>query len=111
MRNPWDLGKTYAQDNSILKRGAAESAFATSSCHHVLASPLMRHRTNGAVAIKEITARDWAVMKTVAVAGTPDLRVQAVRMILAIPPFSVIPCASAASARGVKYHVKLSICM
>jgi hypothetical protein len=27
---------------------------------------------NGAMAMKEITARDWAVMKTVEVAGTPD---------------------------------------
>jgi hypothetical protein len=32
----------------------------------------MRHQTNKAVAIKEITASDWAVMKTVAVAGTPS---------------------------------------
>jgi hypothetical protein len=96
-----NLGKTCAQDKSILKRGVAESAFATSSCHHVLVSLLMRLRTRGAVAIKEITARDWAVMKTVAVAGAPDLRVQAVRISLAVPPFSTIACASAASASGI----------
>ena len=57
--------------------------------------------TNGAVAMKEITARDWAVMKTVVVASTPDLRVQAVRTILATPPFSAIVCASAASTSGM----------
>ena len=47
------------EEHSILKRGADESAFAKSSCHHVLTSPLLRHQTTGAVVIEEISnARD-----------------------------------------------------
>jgi hypothetical protein len=39
--------------------------------------------------------------KTVAVVGTPELHVQAVRIILAVPPFSAIACAAAASVSGM----------